>query len=382
MDKNSDSLTEPLLPASPVTATPEPASEADESYEMPPTVSSKSSKSARIFRIAATFLVFVFIIVGLTQSLRTLLILDSDDLDIRTVLLRWGLPMTTYSHTIYPGDFTRDIQPLPIHSHNDYWRRVPFYSALAAGATSVEADVWLFPENGELYVGHDKSSLSRNRTLAGLYIEPIAKLLAERNSALQIGVEEKEEGMRGKRGIWDTQPSQTLHLYIDIKTQGEVTLPAVIHHLEPLRQHGYLTTWNGTNLIRGVVTVHLTGDTPFDLMLSASGGSEGIRDYFYDSPVTELRTGKYNISNSLMSTANFKKEIGNVVWGSGGMSESMKEKVKGHIKEAHERGIGVRYWDTPYWPISTRDQVWGQLVACGVDLLNVDDLKGAASGKW
>jgi hypothetical protein len=39
----------------------------------------------------------------------------------------------------------------PIHSHNDYWRDVPFYSALSVGAFSVEADVWLL--NDTLYVG-------------------------------------------------------------------------------------------------------------------------------------------------------------------------------------------------------------------------------------
>ena len=38
----------------------------------------------------------------------------------------------------------------PFHSHNDYWRDLPFYSALRAGAVSVEADVWLI--NGTLYV--------------------------------------------------------------------------------------------------------------------------------------------------------------------------------------------------------------------------------------
>lgn len=69
----------------------------------------------------------------------------------------------------YPTDFTRDIEPVsccrensglykiftprqkPFHSHNDYWRDVPFYSGLAAGAISTEADVWLI--DGTLYVG-------------------------------------------------------------------------------------------------------------------------------------------------------------------------------------------------------------------------------------
>jgi hypothetical protein len=50
----------------------------------------------------------------------------------------------------YPTDFTREIVPKPFHSHNDYWRDVPFYSGLAVGAISTEADVWLI--DGTLYV--------------------------------------------------------------------------------------------------------------------------------------------------------------------------------------------------------------------------------------
>lgn len=50
----------------------------------------------------------------------------------------------------YPTDFTREIVPKPFHSHNDYWRDVPFYSGLSYGAISTEADVWLI--NGTLYV--------------------------------------------------------------------------------------------------------------------------------------------------------------------------------------------------------------------------------------
>jgi len=52
----------------------------------------------------------------------------------------------------YPTDFTREIIPKPFHSHNDYWRDVPFYSGLSQGAISTEADVWLL--NGTLYVSN------------------------------------------------------------------------------------------------------------------------------------------------------------------------------------------------------------------------------------
>ena len=50
----------------------------------------------------------------------------------------------------YPTDFTQGIVPKGFHSHNDYWRQFPLYSALSVGAVSVEADVWLY--NGTLHV--------------------------------------------------------------------------------------------------------------------------------------------------------------------------------------------------------------------------------------
>jgi hypothetical protein len=33
----------------------------------------------------------------------------------------------------WPGDLTGDVKPVACHSHNDYWRKVPLYSALSAG---------------------------------------------------------------------------------------------------------------------------------------------------------------------------------------------------------------------------------------------------------
>lgn len=50
----------------------------------------------------------------------------------------------------YPTHLTQGIIPKAFHSHNDYWRPIPFYSALSVGAASVEADVWLY--NGTLHV--------------------------------------------------------------------------------------------------------------------------------------------------------------------------------------------------------------------------------------
>ena len=77
----------------------------------------------------------------------------------------------------WPTDFTRGIRPIRCHSHNDYWQRLPLYSAISAGCISVEADVWLFDQ--ELYIGHSTSSLTRNRTLKALYVDPLMEILAK-----------------------------------------------------------------------------------------------------------------------------------------------------------------------------------------------------------
>lgn len=74
-------------------------------------------------------------------------------------------------------NLTQHVNPIPCHSHNDYWRRSPFYDAIRAGCTSVEADIWLVSGETELLVGHDAASLDKDKTLNSLYMNPIVDLL-------------------------------------------------------------------------------------------------------------------------------------------------------------------------------------------------------------
>ena len=85
---------------------------------------------------------------------------DADDYDDK-FLPNWGAK-GHYGEGLadYPTDATRDVTPIPCHSHNDYWRRVPFWDAIHWGCTSVEADVWLFDD--ELFVGYVASTRARN----------------------------------------------------------------------------------------------------------------------------------------------------------------------------------------------------------------------------
>ncbi|KAK9784217.1 putative PLC-like phosphodiesterase [Seiridium cardinale] len=265
----------------------------------------------------------------------------------------------------YPTQLTQGIIPKAFHSHNDYWRPLPFYSALAVGAVSIEADVWLY--DGILHVGHEQSALTKSRTLDSLYIQPILDVLHRQNpnSTFISGPT--------KNGVYDTVSSQTLYLFIDLKTAGATTWPAVIEALAPLRDAGYLTTFNGTAVTSGPVTVIGTGNTPLNQVQGVSP-----RDYFYDAQLATLGTTFSNITKEVspIASTQFSAQFGNVR--SQELNSTQLELLESQVATAHAKGIAVRYWDQPGWPIGTRNAVWRTLWDAGVDLLNVDDLEAVA----
>ena len=268
----------------------------------------------------------------------------------------------------YPTDLTQGIIPKAMHSHNDYWRPIPFYSALSVGAISVEADVWLV--NGTLHIGHEQSALTKYRTFDALYIQPILNVLHAQNPNSSF-----VSSLPTKNGVYDTSSGQTLYLFIDIKTDGEQAWPAVVKALEPLRSAGYLTTYNGTGTTAGPVTVVGTGNTPLDQVQKQSP-----RDIFYDAPLPLLNSTFSNITSSISKIAStaFSAQFGTSVR-NGTLNSTQTALLQNQIAVAHGKGIGVRYWDQPNWPVSNRDALWRLLWASGVDLINVDDLEGAAN---
>lgn len=304
--------------------------------------------------------------------------------------------------THWPTDLSREIIPMGCHSHNDYWRSVPLYSALQTGCIGVEADVWLFDD--ELYVGHTTSSLSARRTLRSMYIDPLVKILERQNPVTSFHrVLDKPP-----HGVWDTDPDQTVVLLIDFKTDGAATWPAVIKQLEPLRERDYLTYFNGREIVPGPVTVVGTGNTPFDLLTA----NATYRDIFFDAPLDKLvdeethNEGKYvpntrrstglgqglsgmtgaitaqtfNVTNSYYASVSFKKAIG-FPWPFH-FTQHQMDLIRRQVRVAHRHGLKVRYWALPSWPRSLRNHIWKILVQEGVDMLNVDDLVSATKGDW
>lgn len=269
----------------------------------------------------------------------------------------------------YPTSLTQGIIPKSVHSHNDYWRPVPFYSALAAGAVSVEADVWLY--NGTLHVGHEESALTAQRTFDSLYVQPILSVLERQNPDNSAFLTDGAT----HNGVYDTDSGQTLYLFVDVKTDGPTTFPYVVAALQPLRDAGYLTTFDGTSVTAGAVTVVGTGNTPLDQVQGVSP-----RDYFWDAPIPTLATTYANITADVspIASTDFAVQFPGVV-GNQGLNDTHLALLRAQVAVAHAKGIMVRYWDQPGWPVGTRNAVWRSLWDNGVDILNVDDLEGVAN---
>ncbi|KAK7748211.1 hypothetical protein SLS53_001466 [Cytospora paraplurivora] len=243
----------------------------------------------------------------------------------------------------------------------------PVYSALSVGAVSIEADVWLY--NGTLHVGHEQSALTAQRTFDSLYVQPILSILEAQNP--------KSSFVSGttKNGVYDTSSGQTLYLFVDVKTDGETTFPAVISALKPLRDAGYLASFNGTAVTNGPVTVIGTGNTPLDQVQAIEP-----RDYFWDAPIPTLGTAFSNITSDVspIASTDFSVQFPDVR-GNQGFNGTQLALLQSQVATAHAKGIKVRYWDQPGWPVGTRNSIWRTLWDSGVDLLNVDDLEAAAN---
>lgn len=305
--------------------------------------------------------------------------------------------------TRYPTDFLRDVVPIPCHSHNDYWRTEPLFSALRAGCAGVEADVWFFAdhyaETGSLLVGHDTASLTRRRTFASLYVEPLVSLLLDANPRTPFhrgngrGDADQEEFAYG---VFDVDPSRSLVLLVDVKTDGADTWPRVLEQLEPLRSRGWLTHVDADGVVRPrPVTVVATGNAPFDLVAA----NATYRDAFFDAPLEALweeeeegeeekrdasgrSVAEYNATNSFYASADFRQAVGRVEGGGAGLTDRQLRAIRGQIRGAHRRGLKARYWETPAWPVALRNTIWRVLMDEGADILNVDDLHAASRGIW
>lgn len=131
-------------------------------------------------------------------------------------------------------------------------------------------------------------------------------------------------------------------------------------------------------MTNGPVTIIGTGETPLDMVAPIKD-----RDYFFDAPLAELNDPKYaDITGTVspVASTDFQRAVGKITRDTDPiLSEEQLKSLRAQIATANERGIGARYWNTPYFPLRTRNLVWRTLLREGVILLNADDLDAVAS---
>ncbi|MFJ3325515.1 phosphatidylinositol-specific phospholipase C/glycerophosphodiester phosphodiesterase family protein [Streptomyces griseus] len=233
------------------------------------------------------------------------------------------------------------------HAHNDYLHPRPLHDALAHGFTSVEADVFLV--DGELLVAHEPAGLDPTRTLASLYLDPLAALV------------------RAGHGSVHPHHRTPLQLLIDIKADGVAAYAELDRQLR--RHHRILTRYRHGRVHPGAVTPVISGDRAARAPMEA----QFTRYAFYDGRLDDLGTAAPASFAPLVS-ANWTQSFG---WlGAGPFPRAERDRLHALVSAAHREGRRIRFWATPDLPGPAREAVWSELLAAGVDHLNTDDLAG------
>jgi glycerophosphoryl diester phosphodiesterase len=228
------------------------------------------------------------------------------------------------------------------HAHNDYHQRRPLVDALRHGYVSVEADVW--PVDGELLVGHDLADLEPYRTLRRLYLDPLARRVADLGAVY-----------RGH-----TEPFQ---LVIEIKAEPETSYRLLDAQLREYA--GMLTRFEGGQIVPGAVTVVVGGKCPRAVLAAQEVRYAGCEGSFAD-----LGGEPASLVPVLAEKLGWRFS-----WrGEGPMPDDERAKLRRLVQQAHDEGRKVRFWNVPK-PRRPRLAVWRELSDAGVDYLGADRLR-------
>lgn len=235
-----------------------------------------------------------------------------------------------------------------LHGHNDYLQPVPLRTALQLGLGSVEADVFLV--DGELRVGHERWQLRAGRTLAAMYLQPLAAHAAA----------------NGGRVRADGAP---FVLLVDIKADGAAVYAVLRAELAALAPTpGLLTRFVGERIEPGAITVLLSGSRPRELV-----AAEPERWCALDGRLVDLQARVPPPTASMPWISDAWSRISD--WrGSDELLPDERERIAALVALAHAQGRELRFWGAP-----DRVEAWSALFALGVDRIGTDRPKAAAA---
>jgi hypothetical protein len=263
-------------------------------------------------------------------------------------ILIWPLPVAIGEESSRVASQPAAAQARPLvraHAHNDYLHERPLLDALSHGFCSVEADVFLL--DGTLLVAHERSELKADRTLEGLYLDPLLRRV-------------RENGGR----VFSGGPDFTL--LVDFKSEGEETYDALDRVLAGYAE--MLTNFKEGKVEKKAVTVIVSGNRAWERISADTTRYAGV-----DGRLSDLSSNRPSHLMPLVSD-NWEQ---NFTWeGRGPMPEAERTKLRRFVQEAHKKGRRVRFWATPDRPSPERTALWIELLAAGVDYIGTDDLAG------
>jgi lysophospholipase L1-like esterase len=229
------------------------------------------------------------------------------------------------------------------HAHNDYEHPRPLFDALDHGFCSVEADVFVVGD--QLLIGHDRKDLRPERTLEKLYLDPLRQRV------------QANSGRVYPRG-------PPVFLLVDMKTSAKPTYAVLEKTLA--RYADIVSVMRNGSFSENAVTVVLSGTIRTDKGARDLLAGQDVRYAGIDGRPADLDSTAPShlmpwISERWGALFRWK--------GDGSMPTDERAKLDQFVHKAHEHGRLVRFWATP-----ERPEVWKQLRAAGVDLINTDKL--------
>lgn len=231
--------------------------------------------------------------------------------------------------------------PLPnAFAHNDYWNQHPLHDALENGYTNIEADIFL--RGKSLIVAHFNPYFKPHRNLEKLYLQPLLEAVINNDGRVYPNYD------------------KPITLLVDIKTEANQTYKTLKSLLEKYKS--ILTSYDNGIITERAVTVVLSGHKPYDMIRN-----ESARLVFIDKDLRKVVLDTLPNNMYTMASCKYSKLV---KWkGNGSMPERQKEKLINYVEMSHSRGERVRLWASP-----ENKAVWKELLKCGVDLINTNQL--------
>ncbi|MFT3787568.1 MAG: hypothetical protein QM770_15615 [Tepidisphaeraceae bacterium] len=227
------------------------------------------------------------------------------------------------------------LVPQGIHAHNDHLHTTSLSSALDAGVSSVEVDVYLV--NGELVIG--PQGRTPRITLKEGYLFPLLRRVVENDG-----------------WVYPTKRGQSLILLIDVKSDAAPAMRALVDELKSFGQ--ILTTNRSSDSVDvAAISVVVTGqrDTSDALRI-------GPHVILFD------RTSKEQSMPSWLNPLISDAWADHFEWdGHGAMPAAQQDRLRDYVAAIHRQGKLVRFWNAPDTP-----ECWKAQQAAGVDLIHSD----------